>query len=76
VCVCVCVCVCVFETGFRVSQCSPGHPGTLSVDQAGLELRDPLASASQMLGLKMCTTTARLFGLSFQSLVPFIALCS
>jgi hypothetical protein len=30
----------------RVSLYSPGCPGTCSVDQAGLELRDPLASAS------------------------------
>jgi hypothetical protein len=44
----------------RVSLCSPGCPGTHSVDQAGLELRDPPASASQVLGLKACATTARL----------------
>jgi hypothetical protein len=30
----------------RVSLCSPGCPGTHSVDQAGLELRNPPASAS------------------------------
>jgi hypothetical protein len=30
----------------RVSLCNLGCPGTHSVDQAGLELRDPLASAS------------------------------
>ncbi|GAB1297519.1 hypothetical protein APTSU1_001275500 [Apodemus speciosus] len=35
-----------------VSLYSPGCPGTHSVDQAGLELRDPPASASQVLGLK------------------------
>jgi hypothetical protein len=29
----------------RVSLCSPGCPGTHSVDQAGLELRNPPASA-------------------------------
>jgi hypothetical protein len=44
----------------RVSLCSPGCPGTHSVDQAGLELRKTPASASQMLGLKACATTARL----------------
>jgi hypothetical protein len=38
-----------FETGFL---CSPGCPGTHSVDQAGLELRNPPASASQVLELK------------------------
>jgi hypothetical protein len=42
----------------RVSLCSPGCPGTHSVDQAGLQLRNPPASASQVLGLKACTTTA------------------
>jgi hypothetical protein len=36
---------------------SPGCPGTHSVDQAGLELRNPPASASRLLGLKACTTT-------------------
>ncbi|GAB1285643.1 DDB1- and CUL4-associated factor 6 [Apodemus speciosus] len=36
----------------RVSLCSPGCPGTYSVDQAGLKLRNPPASASQVLGLK------------------------
>jgi hypothetical protein len=41
----------------RVSLCSLGCSGTHSVDQAGLKLRDPPASASQVLGLKACTTT-------------------
>jgi hypothetical protein len=44
----------------RVSLRSPRCPGTDFVDQAGLELRNPPASASQVLGLKVCTTTARL----------------
>ena len=44
----------------RVSLCSPGCPGTHSVDQAGLELRNPPASASQVLGLKAWATTPRL----------------
>jgi hypothetical protein len=43
----------------RVSLCSPGCPGTHLVDQAGLEFRNPPASASQVLGLKVCATTAR-----------------
>jgi hypothetical protein len=47
----------------RVPLCSPGCPGTHSVDQAGLELRNPPASASQVLGLKACATTARLVSL-------------
>jgi hypothetical protein len=49
----------------RVSLCSPGCPGTHSVDQAGLELRNPPASAPQVLGLKACATTARLWSKSF-----------
>jgi hypothetical protein len=42
----------------RVSLGSPGCPGTHSVHQAGLELRNPPASASRVLGLKACATTA------------------
>jgi hypothetical protein len=41
----------------RVSLYSPGCPGTHFVDQASFELRNPPASASQVLGLKACTTT-------------------
>jgi hypothetical protein len=44
----------------QVSLCSPGCPGTHSVDQAGLKLRNPpasaSASASQVLGLKAFAT--------------------
>jgi hypothetical protein len=40
----------------RVSLYSPGCPGTHSVDQAGLKLRNSPASASQVLGLKACAT--------------------
>jgi hypothetical protein len=40
----------VFVFQDRVSLCSPGCPGTHSVDQAGLKLRNPPASASQVLG--------------------------
>jgi hypothetical protein len=48
-----------FFFGFRdrVSLCSPGYPGTHSEDQGALKLRDPPASASQVLGLKACATT-------------------
>jgi hypothetical protein len=49
-----------FFFGFRdsVSLCSPGCPGTHSVDQASLKLRNlPVsASASQVLGLKAFAT--------------------
>jgi hypothetical protein len=41
----------------RVSLYSPGCPGTHFVDQTGLELRNLLASASRVLGLKACATT-------------------
>jgi hypothetical protein len=57
----VCLFVCLFVD--RVSLCSPGCPGTHSVDQAGLRLRNSPASASQVLGLnqvlglKACATT-------------------
>ena len=44
-----------FETGFLYS---PGCLGTYFVDQAGLEHRNPPASASRVLGLKACATTA------------------
>jgi hypothetical protein len=56
--VCLFVCFglvfCFFQD--RVSLCSPGCPGTHFVDQADLELRNPPASASQVLGLKVCAT--------------------
>jgi hypothetical protein len=42
---------------FVFSLYSPDCPGTHSVDQAGLKLRNPPASASQVLGLKVCATT-------------------
>ena len=48
-------CFCFFET---VSLCIPGCLGTHSVVQAGLELRILPASASQVLVLKACATTA------------------
>ena len=42
------------ETGFLCA--APGCPGTHSVDQAGLELTNSPASASQALALKACAT--------------------
>jgi hypothetical protein len=53
-------CLFVFVFQDRGSLCSPGCPGTHFVDQAGLELRNPPASASQVLGLKVCTTMSSL----------------
>jgi hypothetical protein len=49
----------VFVFRDRVSLYSPGCPGTHFVDQAGLELRNPPASASRVLGLKVCATTSQ-----------------
>jgi hypothetical protein len=57
------VCFWLFVFGWLVGfsrqgfPCSPGCPGTHSVDQAGLKLRNPPASASRVLGLKACATT-------------------
>ena len=56
----------------RVSLYSPGCPGTHSVDQDGLELRNPPASASRVLGLKACATTPGLFYFIF---VMFLVVC-
>lgn len=50
------VCFDVLETG--VFSYSLGHPRTPSVDHAGLELGDLLASASNVLGLQVHTTTS------------------
>jgi hypothetical protein len=41
-----CLFVCFGFFRDRVSLCSPGSPGTHFVDQAGLEVRNPPASAS------------------------------
>ena len=50
----------------RVSLYSSNCPGTHSVDQAGLELRNPSPSTSRVLGLKVCATTPGP-GYSFES---------
>ena len=42
--------------GDKVSLCRFDCPRTHSVDQAGLKLKDLLASASQVLGLKVLTS--------------------
>jgi hypothetical protein len=47
---------CLFVFRDRVSLYSSGCPGTHSVDQAGLKLRNPPASASQVLGSKVWAT--------------------
>jgi len=48
------------------SLCSPGCPGTHFVEQVGLELRNPPASASQVLGLKAYATMPGTLSLSIQ----------
>ena len=53
-CLFVCLFVCLFQD--RVSLYIPGCPGTHSVDQAGLELSNPPAFLSRVLGLKECAT--------------------
>jgi hypothetical protein len=55
----------------RVSLCSPGCLGTHTVDQVGLKLRSPPASASRVLGLKVCATTAQLLSSFFYYLDYF-----
>ena len=52
----------------KVSLCILDCPGTCSVDQAGLEFRDLPATISQVLGLKVCATTAQLFFISIIAL--------
>jgi hypothetical protein len=54
------VCFLFFVFRDRVSLYNPGCPGTHFVDQAGLELRNLPVSASQVLGLKACTTMLRM----------------
>ena len=57
-CLFVCLLVCFFGCFFifrdKISLCSPGCSGAHS----GLELRNPSASASQVVVLKVCATTA------------------
>jgi hypothetical protein len=50
--VCLFACLLVFKD--RVSLYIPGCPGTHSIDQAGLKIRNPPVSASRVLGLKVC----------------------
>jgi hypothetical protein len=66
---CKCLCMLLLSLSLfqdRVSLCSPGCPGTHSVDQTGLKLRNSPASASQVLGLKACAMTTQLLLLSLK----------
>ena len=59
------------ETGVLCVALTVLEPEPSFVEQAGLKLRDPPASASQVLGLKACTTTPGLrwiLMITFQSL--------
>jgi len=60
VCMHVCMYVCILISPDKVSLCISGYHRTHFVDQAGYELRDPLDSTSQVLGLKACTATVQL----------------
>jgi hypothetical protein len=60
----VCLFVCFWD---RVSLCGPGCRGTHFIDQAGLELRNPPASASRVLRLKVSWFPAFLWGLQLIS---------
>ena len=60
----------------RVSLYSLGCPGTHFVDQAGLELRNPPASASRVLGLKACATTPSFIKTFNSSLIYYEAVCA
>ena len=53
-----------FETGF-LSVALVSDLELALVDQASLELRDPPAFASLVLGLKVCSATARLTNVIF-----------
>jgi hypothetical protein len=50
--------VCLFVFRDRVSLCTLECLGTHSANQAVFKLRNPPASASLVLGLKACATTA------------------
>jgi hypothetical protein len=68
----VCLFVCFLGFRDRVSLYSPGCPETHFEDQVGLELRNPPASASKVLGLKACPTTPGLFVGFLISFVGFV----
>lgn len=50
-----------FDRFFFFFWCSPSCPGTPSVHQTGLQLRDLPAPPSRMLGLKACATFVQFF---------------
>lgn len=67
----------LFFCVYMVSLCSPGSPGTPAVDQVGFELRHLPASASGVVELNVCTTTARAPVLGLFLVSPWVQLiCS
>ena len=62
-CLCVCLFVCLF-VGERISLCSPGFPGTHSVEQVSSELTEisPPLPSEQMLELEVSATAWHLSG--------------
>jgi hypothetical protein len=70
----VCLFVCLFVFWDRVSLYSCVCPGTHFVDQAGLELRNPLASASRVLELKAWATIPGLILFLVSGIVVVLAL--
>ena len=61
VCLLACLLACLFVFRVRVSECNePWLSWTYFVGQAGFKLRNLSASASQMLGLKVCATMTSL----------------
>ena len=59
----------------RISLCSPGCPGTHSLDQVGLELRNPPASASQSTIIKGVHHSCLPLMLIINSIVDFVSRC-
>jgi hypothetical protein len=68
---CYCCCFGFFFLDM-VSLYSFDCPGAHFVDQAGLELRNSPASASQVLGLKACATMPGMFLVLFLFLILYI----
>ena len=66
----------LFFSRDRVSLYRPDCPGTHFVDQAGLKLRNLPVSASQVLGLKACATTAWLGLFSFYECFACLRVCT
>lgn len=69
------MCVCVWYVLTQVPLCGPGYSGPHSVDQAGLNLRDPLASTCQVLGLKACMHDHRVIATDLKNYINLLDNC-